>query len=254
MAFGARGQLHSEYASADERTGVTLASRSPYAGGWDWSLRASRADDTQLHAASRYTGDLGAVSLDFMHSENVERWQLGGRGAVVLAGGELIAGRYVQDGFALVSTGLPHVPVLHENRPAGQTNADGFLLLPNVNAYQPNRVSIDPLAVPFGYRLDQPDRIATPRLAAGTVVRFPIEKPRAATLVLVDADGKPLPAGSRGELLASGTVFVVGYDGVVYLEGLGDANRLRVATADGDCEARFDHDPAQAVPGRVTCR
>jgi len=257
MAVGASGQLHSEYASAEERTGISIASRSPYARGWDWSLRASRADDTLVHAASRYTSGRGSVSLDYTQSESLERWQLGGRVALVLAGGELIPGRYVHDGFALVSTGLPDVPVLHENRPVGHTNAHGYLLLSDVNAYQPNRVAIDPLAVPFGYRLDRPNRIATPRLAAGTVVRFPIEMPRAATLVLVDASGRPLPAGSRGELLGSGTTFVVGYDGIVYLEGLADTNRLRVTTATGRCEAEFSHDLATiapANPGQVSCR
>lgn len=258
MALGESAQLHSEYASADERTGVTLTSRSPYAGGWDWMLRGSRADDSRFQAASRYTGDYGAIDVDFARDAGRERWQLGGRGALVLADRQLIARRYVQDEFALVSTnGLAGVPVLHENRPVGHTNRDGLLLLPNVNAYQPNRVAIDPLAIPFGYRLDHPDRTATPRLSAGTVVRFPIERPRAAVLVLLDAAGEPLPAGSRGELLDQGAAFVVGYDGVVYLSGLRDVNRLRVVTRAGSCEAEFEHDPtaeAQADLGRVSCR
>ncbi len=257
-ALGASAQLHSEYTSADQRTGVTLTSRSPYAGGWDWMLRSSRTDDSLFQAASRYTGDYGAIGIDYARDAGQERWQVGGRGAFVLAEHQLIAGRYVQDEFALVSTnGLAGVPVLHENRPVGHTNADGLLLLPNVNAYQPNRVAIDPLAIPFGYVLDHPDRTATPRISAGTVVRFPIEKPRAAVLVLVDAAGEPLPAGSEGEILDQGAAFVVGYDGVVYLSGLRDVNRLRVVTPAGACEAEFRHEPtaeAQADLGHVSCR
>jgi outer membrane usher protein len=176
----------------------------------------------------------------------------------VIAGNRLIAGRYVQDEFALISTnGLAGVPVLHENRPAGRTDGAGFLLLPNINAYQANRVAINPLDLPFGYRLDAPERTATPRLAAGTLVRFPIEKPRAAVLVLVDANGKPLTAGNPGEILGQGDTFVVGYDGVVYLTGLHDNNRLRVQTAVGSCEVEFAYDSeavVQADLGRVICR
>ncbi len=179
MALGESVQLHSEYASADERTGVTLTRRSPYSGGWDWMLRGSRADDSLLQAGSRYTGNYGAIGVDFARDAGQERWQLGGRGSFVLADRRLIAGRYVQDEFALVSTnGLAGVPVLHESRPVGRTNADGLPLLPNVNAYQPNLVAIDPLAIPFGYVLDHPDCTATPRISAGTAVRFPIERPR----------------------------------------------------------------------------
>ncbi|MGH8131218.1 MAG: fimbria/pilus outer membrane usher protein [Steroidobacteraceae bacterium] len=257
-ALGDSAQLHSEYASADERTGVTLTSRSPYAGGWDWMLRGSRAEDSLFQAASRYTDDYGAIGVDYAHDAGKERWQVGGRGAFVLADRQLIAGRYVQDEFALISTnGLAGVPVLHENRPVGHTNADGLLLLPNVNAYQPNRVAIDPLAIPFGYRLDHPDRTATPRMSAGTVVRFPIERPRAAVFVLVDAAGEPLPAGSQGEVVDQDAAFVVGYDGVVYLSGLRDVNRLRVVTRAGACEAEFEHEAGaevQADLGRVNCR
>ncbi len=256
-ALGDSVQFQSDYSSADDSTGIALTSRSPYAGGWDWLLRSSRTDESQHQAAASYAGNLGEIGIDFTQDGGEERWQFGGRGAFVLADRALVAGRFVQDEFALVSTnGLAGVPVLHENRPVGRTNGDGLLLLPNVNAYEPNLVAIDPLAIPFGYRLDHPDRTATPRLAAGTVVRFPIEKPRAATLVLVDAADEPLPAGSRGELLEQGVQFVVGYDGVVYLSGLGDLNRLRVETAVGACTAEFAlaGAEAQADLGRVSCR
>jgi outer membrane usher protein len=258
MALGRNVQFHSDYESADERSGVMLTGRSPYESGWDWTLRGSYDDDTLMQAAARYTGDRGAVGAEYARDGGEERLQFGGRGALVFAGNRFIAGRYVQDEFALVSTnGLAGVPILHENRPAGRTNGAGYLLLPNINAYQANRVAIDPLEIPFGYRLDAPERTATPRLAAGTVVRFPIEKPHAAVLVLVDANGVPLPAGSRGEILDQGETFVVGYDGIVYLSGLHDTNRLRVRTATGSCEVGFSYDPEAAVQadlGRVICQ
>jgi outer membrane usher protein len=258
MALGRSVQLHSQYESAEERSSITLTGRSPYENGWDWTFGGSRADDSLVRAAMRLTGDRGAIGADFVRHDGAERLQLGGRGTLVVAGNRLIAGRYVQDEFALVSTnGLAGVPVLHENRPAGRTDGAGFLLLPNINAYQANRVAINPLDLPFGYRLDAPERTATPRLAAGTLVRFPIEKPRAAVLVLVDANGKPLTAGSPGEILGQGDTFVVGYDGVVYLTGLHDNNRLRVQTAVGSCEVEFAYDSeavVQADLGRVICR
>jgi outer membrane usher protein len=66
-----------------------------------------------------------------------------------------------------------------------------------------------------------------------------------------------MPAGSQGEILDQGGTFVVGYDGVVYLTGLHDTNRLRVRTAAGSCEAGFGYDPdavVQADLGQVICR
>jgi outer membrane usher protein len=257
MAVGDRGQMHSDYSSADERTSVFIASRSPYEGGLDWRLRASAGDDSEWLAASRYVGSRGAIGAEFAQDGDAERLQLAARGALVLTGNHLVAGRYVQDEFALVSTnGLPGVPVLHENRPAGTTNRAGLLLLPNVNAYQANHVAIDPLEIPFGYRLEHPERTATPRLDAGTLVLFAIDRLRAATFALVDASGSPLPAGSEGKLLGSGAQFVVGYDGIAFLSDLEASNTIRVATPAGSCEAEFELDPAtdaQTDLGRLSC-
>jgi outer membrane usher protein len=257
VAIGRSGQLHSEYSSDDDRMGVTLSSRSPHVEGWDWTLRGSHADDSLFQASTRFTGGRGAVGLDYAEDAGEERIQAGVRGAFVFAGRHAIAGRYVQDEFALVSTnGLPGVPVLHENRPAGHTDGAGFLLIENVNAYQPNRLAIDPLAIPFGYTLDSTDRTATPRVSAGTVVQFPIGRPRSAVLVLVDVEGRPLPVGSQGEVVGGGT-FVVGYDGVGYLTGLADVNQVRVRTAEGFCVAEFALDATaatQAEVGRVSCQ
>ena len=257
-AIGRSAHFQSDYASEDGRSGVTFARRSPYEGGWDATLRASHADHSHFQGGTRYTGEVGAVSLDMASEGGRQRWQLGGHGALVFAGDALIAGRYVQDEFAMVSTnGLADIPVLHENRPVGRTNADGYLLLSNVNAYQDNLVSIDPLSIPFGYRLDHPERSATPKLSAGTVVSFPIEEPGGAVLTLVDEAGEPLEVGSRGVDLDRGTPFVVGYDGTVYLTGVRDANRLRVRTGAGTCEAQFSRNRDASVQpdlGRITCR
>ena len=57
--------------------------------------------------------------------------------------GHVEAARQVGNGFALVSTGgVGNIPVLHENRQIGVTGSSGYLLVPNLNPYGNNQISI----------------------------------------------------------------------------------------------------------------
>src|SRR5690606_38900578 len=120
-------------------------------------------------------------------------------------------------GFALVSTdGIPGVPVKLENNPIGATDEDGLLLVTPLNAYQNNKLSIDPMRLPADVRVGRVDVLATPTDRAGTLVRFDLAPLRAASVLLRDAGGEPLPVGSRVRLRAGdGQPALVGFDGVV---------------------------------------
>jgi len=80
---------------------------------------------------------------------------------------------------------------------------------------------------------------------------------QAASVVLHDAHGDPLPLGSSAELNGNAAASaIVGYDGVVYLEGLADHNTLAVQTPTGTCSVGFDYRaPAHTVPviGPLAC-
>jgi outer membrane usher protein len=57
----------------------------------------------------------------------------------------------------------------------------------------------------------------------------------AATMRLVQSDGSPVPAGAQATLGV--TSFPLGLDGMLYVEGLSDAARIRVTWADGACSS-----------------
>ena len=90
----------------------------------------------------------------------------------------------------------------------------------------------------------------------GAVVRMPVRRVRSATVSLVDAAGVALTAGGA-VVLPDGRRAVVGWDGVVFLEGGGDAVELAVTTREGGrCRARVAWDadaPAFADLGSAAC-
>ena len=151
----------------------------------------------------------------------------------------------------MVSTdGIADVPVTLENRPIGRTNAAGMLLVTPLNAWQKNQLAIDPMDLPADVRIDHVKTIATPSDRAGTLVRFGITPIRAASIVLVDPTGKPLPLGSSVRLQGgTGEAALVGFDGVVYLDTLQAHNMLDVTAPEGRCHVQFDyHKQGNGIP------
>jgi outer membrane usher protein len=148
--------------------------------------------------------------------------------------------------------------VYYENRPAGETNGRGQLLVPNLRAYGNNRISIDPKGLPVNADVDAVEEVVAPTDRSGVVVKFATHTDvQEAVVVLFGPNGKPLPVGSRGQLEGGTDDFVVGYDGRAFVKELKDANQIKVAVGDAQCHAAFDYVPSQdsqVVIGPVTCQ
>jgi outer membrane usher protein len=132
-----------------------------------------------------------------------------------------------------------------------------MLLVAPLNAYQNNQLAIDPMQLSADVRIDRVKTIATPGDRAGTLVRFGITPVRAASILLVDGAGQPLPLGSLVRINAqAGEPALVGFDGVVYLDMLEIRNRLDVQTPTGACHLTFDyHKNSDGIPqiGPLRC-
>ncbi|OOG54787.1 fimbrial assembly protein [Polaromonas sp. C04] len=231
----------------------------PSEGGWGWNAALRQGDDQNggqgeldyLGRWGRYTAGVSAF--------NGTRYAYGdANGALVFMGGHPFAARQINDAFALVSTdGVPGVPVLLENRPVGSTDGNGQLLVTPLNAYQNNKLGIDPMNLPADLRIDRVDAIATPGDRAGTLVEFGITPVRSASVTLVDATGKPLALGSRVQVNGQPGTALVGYDGDVYFDTLAAHNVVAVHTPQGICSARFDYhkDASGGIPqiGPLSC-
>jgi outer membrane usher protein len=228
-------------------------------GGFGWHLRAQDGNDQHGGLAEiGYNAQDGQILAGVQNFAGQTMGYADLSGALVFMDRQFFLARRIDDAFAVVSTdGVAGVPVLLENRPIGRTNARGDLLVTPLNAYQRNKLSIDPMNLPADVAINRVDAEAVPTDRAGTLVKFGIRPVHAATVVLDDDAGEPLAVGSKVALRGSAAPnTVVGYDGMVYLEGLSAHNTLDVTTAHGHCTAQFDyHPPKQAVPlvGPLVC-
>ena len=231
----------------------------PGDGGFGWRLQGRGGDDSDGGLAEvGWLGQHARLGAGAMRWNGFDYTYAQASGSLVWMGGSAFAARSIQDAFAVVSTdGMPGIPVMLENRMIGRTGANGKLLVTPLNAWQRNKLSIDPMDLPANVRVATVDRIVTPSDRAGVGVAFELAPVRAAVLVLRDTQGRPLPLGSRVRLNDSPAEAVIGHDGETYLEGLRAHNLIRAELPGTACVAAFDYPETMADGiariGPLTC-
>jgi outer membrane usher protein len=178
-------------------------------------------------------------------------------GAIATMGRGVFLTNRVDDAFAVVDTGVPGIPVYQENRPIGETDSRGQLLVPNLRAYGNNKISIDPKSLPVNTEIESVEDVVAPADRSGVLVKFATNtNVQAAVVILVGADGKPLTVGASGQVDGGNGDFVVGYDGRAFVKDLKNANTVTVTTDKGECHAAFEYtssEEIQVVIGPVSC-
>lgn len=180
-------------------------------------------------------------------------------GSVVAAGGGVFLANRVDDAFAVVKAGGPNVDVSVNSRRVAKTNSRGRALVPSLDSYRRNRISIDPANLSFDLQPDQTEAIVIPADRSGAVVDFGVSKVDAAIVSLTGPDGKSVPLGAAVQLDGSSQSTVAGYDGRTYLTGLSGRNSITVTLPEnaGTCHATFDYAAkpgAQPEIGPIPCR
>lgn len=226
--------------------------------GWHAGVRTGDGQDGG-RAEAEYLGTYGRADAGVYAYGDSGYAYARASGALVAMGGRVFAARHVDASFAVVSTdGITDVPVQLENRPIGRTDAHGMLLVTPLNAYQNNKLSIDPMNLPSSVRIDRVNTIAIPQDRAGTLVRFGITPVRAASVIIVDASGTPVPVGSRALVRGhDAEPALVGFDGVAWFDALDIDNVVDVDTGSTRCSVHFAFvADGEAIPqiGPLTCR
>lgn len=250
LSFPLGGRIHGSTGVNRDSRGTSYyaeASRSdqPRPGSYGWRLRNMEGATTNRLASASYRSSFARLQVGVEQYE--DRYRATGQieGSFVAAGGDVFLANRIDDAFAVVDAGAPGVPVELENRPMGETNSRGRMLLPGLRSYEANRISIDPSALPVDAIVQETRRVAVPADRSGTTVSFAVQTEVPSALVtLVAGDGSFVPVGSAGTLADSGQSFIVGYDGQAFISDLGPSNRVEVEFPSGErCHARFSFTP-----------
>ncbi len=225
---------------ADSRS-FSAQQSADFGGGFGWAVQSGTSGGSAYRQGQvDYLGNVGRVTARVQTNAMSNAGSLGAAGALVLMDGHVAAARQVGNGFALVSTGgVADVPVLHENRQIGVTGGSGYLLVPNLNPYGNNQISIGTDELDVDARVPVTNINVVPRGLSGVLAAFPVERYSAATIIVQGADGKPLATGLPVLHVQSGKRTVVGFDGLTFVDELSAENELRIGDSDSQCSVRF---------------
>ena len=227
------------------------------AGGYGWRVSKGVGDVPFASAEGDYQSANGLLQARAYQQGNATSLGMALDGSMVAAGGGVFLGNRIDDAFAVVNVGSKGVPVRLENRPVGTTASNGKLLVTGLKAYEKNKISIDIANLPVMADIPKTETMVVPRENSGVKVDFGIKTVNTAAIVIVtDDDGKVLPAGSTVTLKGQDVEFLVGFDGEVYLTGLGAENEFESTVNSVLCTGRFSFTPVQdtqQVIGAVKC-
>ncbi|MHA7835575.1 MAG: fimbria/pilus outer membrane usher protein, partial [Algiphilus sp.] len=207
--------------------------------GSHWRM-AARAEET---GNPRIDGEFGqslpafAYRLHAQYSDEASAWAGDLRGAVGILGQRPFATRSTRNAIGLVRVPeLSGVPVYRENRLVGHTDENGELVIPEMRAYERNRLRIGTADLPLDVRVERDDEALIPAAGSGAVVTFRARRLQAVQFTVRQADGSAVPAGASIRVDGVLIDLPVTRDGFVYLEAVGPgALSLQFGWETGQC-------------------
>jgi outer membrane usher protein len=173
------------------------------------------------------------------------------RGGVAAAGGEFRVSRYIDQSFAIVKVAdFPDVRIYSNGQPVGETNSSGVAVIPRLSGFLPSMVAFEAEDIPLDGSFGRSAKQIKVANRMGALLDMGVTRRLSATLTLLEASGRPVPAGATARIGEAEEDFPVARRGRVYVSGLDRAkpNTLRVQIGERACRATVEV-PADFVAG-----
>jgi outer membrane usher protein len=155
----------------------------------------------------------------FSHIAGIDESQLEARGSIARVDHHFFASRSIVQSYGLAQVpDHPHVRVYADGQYVGRTDKHGEVLLPNLQPYQNNTVSLESKDFPVTANIDSIKKNAVPYYRSPVTVRFPVRGDGGVVVHIKMPDGSYLPSGAT--LTADGFSWPVLDQGSAYLEGV----------------------------------
>ncbi|HEV2262801.1 MAG TPA: hypothetical protein VGR69_10990, partial [Candidatus Rubrimentiphilum sp.] len=219
-------------------------------------IAAGRSQDRRFFISDEMRWGTATFNYQNLNGTSIYEPQL--EGALAFAGNRLYPVRTVGDNEAfgiLHLPGLKHVRVSINSSDSGATDAHGDLALRDLQAFRDNVIDASTADLPIDVNVIEPLHVV-PAANTPVFVVIPVLSRAGFTLNVFDERGMPLDPG--GQLQGQNGTYPVGYNGRVYVTGVGPGTQTLTGTANGVACTLQITVPAniQTIPdlGRQTCR
>ncbi len=254
IAFGSR---RSAYSQADSRNIYTeLRETAPTEGGWGYRLAASAGDSDRQQAELNWRGDVGEARVEVARFDGQMGVRALASGGLLIAGERAYATRRIEDGLGVIEVpDQPNVRIYQENRLVTRTDARGRAIIPNLRAYEKNRIALSPSDLPLDVRMPSDTMIVVPRFRSAAAASFELGRDRPATILVTGSDGAPVEVGASVRTSTGETAFV-GYGGEIFVREIEPGMTLNIDLGRSGCRVAVPrYLPGEALPriGPLRC-
>lgn len=189
---------------------------------------------------ANWTGALGRIGASYGYSSAQRNIALNLQGSLVLHSQGLTMGQTLGE-----SAGLIFIPGAKNVEIKGssvgvKTDYRGYALLPNLNSYKLNFVSINRIKLPKSVDISEGNVSLVPTKGALVRAKFIAKIGSKAVFTLMTAEAQPIDFGAAVYLSGHTQLLgIVGDDGQVYLSGLKKIGVLEVRSGEKKCQAPY---------------
>jgi outer membrane usher protein len=223
-------------------------------------LAGEQSGDPRLELGAFARTGVGEFGVEAADAFGISAARAYARGGVAAVGGEWRISRYLDQSFAIVKVAdFPDVRVYANSQPVGETGASGVAVIPRLSGFLPNTITFDAEDIPLDGSFGENAKRVKIANRMGALVDMGVLRRLSATLTLVEASGRPVPAGASARVGEAEEEYPVARRGRVYVSGLerGKPNVLQVRIGERACRATVelpDGFTSGSTLGSFTCQ
>ncbi|WP_017904856.1 fimbria/pilus outer membrane usher protein [Pseudomonas asplenii] len=189
-------------------------------------------------ASVNATTPVGRFEAGYSHGQDFNSWNLGARGSLVAHAGGVNLGQSLGDTFVLAE--VPGVRGAHFNNFGGvETGRNGFAVVPYVQPYRANWISLDTRHLGADIEVDNAIVQLVPRRGSSTHALFKASAGRRVQFELSLADGSALPFGASVQDAQGKVLAVVDPTSRALVLSEQEQGTLQVRWSGRSCQFRF---------------
>jgi outer membrane usher protein len=237
--------------------GASAQRSAPSDQGFGYRIRAT--SQQQVDGGLGYRWSMGEYLLEASTFDGARAMRGTATGGIGVVDGHSFMSRRIEDSFGIVRVGdVEGVRVFKDGNPVGRTDRDGVVVLPNLLAYSPNRITIEDRDLPIDASVASRQTTIVPQYRSGALADYRVTRRQAAVVVIRVPDGSFLPAGIELTSKDSRRSYIAGENGEVFVPDVSDVAGFVVKLRNGtscrvELEGRVPPKETLPVIGPLTC-
>lgn len=190
----------------------------------------NRNQRAQGNASLSYKSGYGIANAGYSYDRFSQRANYGLNGAIVVHSDGVTLSQPIYDSFAIVKApGAEGVKI--QNKTGIRTDSRGYAIVPYLNAYAQNEISLDTTSLPDNVDLQKNSATLIPTKGAAMLAEF---KTYTGYRILfnVSYHARAIPFGSVGQLVSDhpeiSSSGIVGDNGDIYLSGMPEKGKIHI--------------------------